>query len=149
MTLPDRHELVIEPREPVESLIDERFEANHADLVQGTLLALVGADLAQHEEAGARACLVEAETFRDKLSTRTRAGLAMTRLAVEDVTDGAAALKQAERAAQADAGHVDLWNQLVALTYVGLSTGETTRDDLLRRAIAASAADPNDALAPR
>lgn len=145
--LPPRHELVIEPRAPVGRLIEERFQSDHVDRVEGTLLALSAAELSEFHEEAARSCFEAAQILRAKLSARTRASLEITRAGLEEFANGRDMLAALESAGRRDANHVDLWNFLAAIGYLGMRAGDITQDDFLRYAQHAVAADPEDALA--
>lgn len=143
---PDRHEAESDLQAPLASLIGERFEANHIDRIEGTLLAWTASSLADEEVSdGVEACLQAAERYRDALTPRSRASLALTRNVMDDefeVTEDA--LRELERAGLSDADHSDLWNFLVVLAYLGGLEGTVSVEERLRFAQRAVNADPDD-----
>jgi len=120
--VPDHHEAVVEPQAPLARLIAERFESDHTDRVEGTLLALAAIKSGDRETAAAlrRA----AERFRPQLSVRTRAALEVVRAGTDDFESGMALLDALEEAGLRDADHVDLWNFLSAISFLGFLAGE-------------------------
>lgn len=118
---PDRHETQTDSQSPLAALIEERYESQHVDRVEGTLLVLTAAALSRAEaDDEVQACLQGAERYRDSLSPRTRAALELTRSAVSadfEITE--ASLRELERVGLRDADHSDLWNFLVMLAYLG------------------------------
>lgn len=145
VAVPDRHEVVLEPQMPLERLIAERFESDHADRVEGTLLALVASGQEADETAAdlARA----AERYRSQLSPRTCAALEVVRARTGDFPSGLAMLDAAEAAGLGDADHADLWSFLAALSFLGHLSGEVPIDRYVRFAERAVAADPSSPVA--
>lgn len=109
-----RHEREIDAQAPLAHLADERFEADHADHIEGTLLTLAAAasDDAEHSLQAVTA----AEAYRAAVSPRTRAALEIARALATDEPLGAV-LGRLERAGHGDADHADLWNFAAALSY--------------------------------
>lgn len=140
--VPDHHEAVEEPQAPLERLIAESFEFDHADRVEGTLLALTAT---YNDDEAAAELLLAAERFRSKLSPRTRAAMEIQRAGTENFESPAALLDALDEAARRDAGHVDLWNFLSVVSFVGLLAGEVSiarHASIAERAVAADAEDP-------
>ena len=131
MRAPDRHEAMVEFDTPLSRLVAERFESDHVDRIEGTMLALVAA-VANREgdDALMSEALEAAHEFRPKLSVRTRAALEVVRAAVEverfaTVSD---LLDSLEEAGLHDADHVDLWNFLTSLAYMALVNDDISPD---------------------
>ena len=140
--VPDQHEAVVEPQAPLERLIAERFESEHADRVEGTLLAL--AANRQENDKLAAELLRAAEGLRSHLSTRTRAALEIVRASAEEFPAGPAMLDRLEEAGLQDADHADLWNFLTAMSFLGLLAKEVSVERHAEFAERAVAADPDD-----
>jgi tetratricopeptide (TPR) repeat protein len=140
--VPDHHEAVVEPQAPLERLIAERFEADHADRVEGTLLALVASDSDDDETAAKLRS--GAEDHRPWLSERTRAALEVVRARTEDFPSGTAMLDALEEAGLRDADHVDLWNFLSAISFLGLLAGDVPVERHAQFAERAVSADPDN-----
>lgn len=140
--VPDHHEAVVEPQAPLERLIAERFEADHADRVEGTLLALVASDSDDDETAAKLRS--RAEDYRPRLSERTRAALEVVRARTEDFPSGAAMLDALEDAGLRDADHVDLWNFLSAISFLGLLAGDVPVERHAQFAERGVSADPEN-----
>lgn len=140
--VPDHHEAVVEPQAPLERLIAERFEADHADRVEGTLLALVASDSDDDETAAKLRS--GAEDHRPWLSERTRAALEVVRARTEDFPSGTAMLDALEEAGLRDANHVDLWNFLSAISFLGLLAGDVPVERHAQFAERAVSADPDN-----
>ena len=141
--VPDHHEAVVEPQAPLERLIAERFESDHADRVEGTLLALLASR--QDDDELAAELLRAAEDYRPQLSTRTRAALEIVRACTKNFPSGTALLDALEEAGLRDADHVELWNFLSAVSFLGLLAGDVPVErhaEFAERAVAADADNP-------
>lgn len=139
--VPDHHEAVVEAQAPLERLIAETFESHHVDRVEGTLLVLAAA---YHDNDAAVALLRAADQYRSELSVRTRAELEVTRVGSQACEGGPAALDALEEAGLRDADHVDLWNFLCALSFLGFLAGEVSLERHASFADRAIAADPEN-----
>lgn len=141
--VPEHHEAIVEPQAPLTSLIAETFEAEHADRVEGTLLALVASE--EEDDGEAAELAAAAEAYRPRLSARTRAALEVVRARTEeDFPTGTAMLDSLEEAGLRDSDHVDLWNFLSAMSFLGLLAGEVPLERHARFAERAVRADPDN-----
>lgn len=144
--VPPRHEVVVDAAQPIVGLTAERFQARHADRIEGSLLALVAEELnLAQDDAGATQALDAAEEFRSSLSVQGRATLEVTRALVAPTDEAEATLARLEAAGNADADHADLWN---ACHLLGFLCQQPTRQSARRqvrfaeRAVRAGPEDP-------
>jgi tetratricopeptide (TPR) repeat protein len=147
---PDRHEAILEFDTPLSRLIAERFESDHVDRIEGTMLVLLAAVASREgDDALMAEAFRAANQVREKLSARTRAALEITRavVEVEHFATVADLLDSLEEAGLRDAGHVDLWNFLTSLAYVALVNDEISPDRRAAFAQHAVDADPSNGTA--
>lgn len=141
--------LPLDAGHPLSALVEDRFEADHADAIEGTLLVLLGETILSRvdwntEDASlgirkeATHVLEKAEAYRAKLSLRGRAHLVMSHEEASWRGQGRRAaldtLDRLEAAANADAGHPDLWDWLSSLAYAAGLFGVALPERRLRYA---------------
>jgi tetratricopeptide (TPR) repeat protein/predicted membrane protein len=145
--LPDRHELRTDVQLPLERLVAERFEADHVDRIEGTLL-VAGAVAAEEREDSALAAslLAEADRYRGSLSAQTRATLEVTRVTATGL-ELAPAIAHLAYAGARDAGHLDLWNHVSGLAFLGHVAGIVPPAERLVYAQAATESEPANPIA--
>jgi tetratricopeptide (TPR) repeat protein len=150
ITIPPHHESLIDAQQPLSRLADERFESDHADRIEGTLLVVAASyllsaeppetepdeDEPENEREWARRALDAFERYRLRASLQTRAMATISRAVLSPTP--AAALDLLEEAGGADADHADLWNfatMVNALADVRDSAWATRQLVLARRAV--------------
>ncbi len=144
-----RHSFAPDYRRPLEDLIGERYEAEHLDGVEGTVLvSLAEQALAYGDRAAARDCTAAAAPMRAALDLRTRAHLEVARIAAAHPVISAQVMRELEAAGRSDAGHPDLWKLTVALSLAGWDAKRLPIRDVKRvsRELAQVAPDDTDAL---
>lgn len=140
------HEQFVDADQPLRRLVAERFEADHADRVVGTLLVLAGVS-AHPDTAEMKRCFEAAACYRSVLSARARAAIEVNSAFAEDEGDLHRPYERLRTAGEADADHVDLWNTVVSISFLRYLAEEISAAEHVNNAKRAVRADPADAIA--
>ena len=140
-----RHEFPVDYRRPLEELIGERYEADHIDGLEGTVLVTLAERALQWGDRNvARACVKAASDVREHLDLRTRAHLEMARVVGDHEEISSAMIGELEAAGHRDVGHPDLWAFTATAALVGYSQGQVAVRDFLRVAKELQRVAPDD-----
>ncbi|MDX6671467.1 MAG: hypothetical protein QOI91_1830 [Solirubrobacteraceae bacterium] len=146
LTTATRHEFEPDLKRPLAELLDARLEADHANSLEATLLALLAQDLLfEGQGDDARRCLEEADRGRAALTLKARAHLEISRFVLDATTDVRSALMYLRRAGEQDTDHVDLWKAATIVAFGSLDAGEVQPDEVVALAERSLRAAPNDA----